>query len=203
MLAGNATRHGLFDKSPEQTLVLLLDFKSDAHQLLSKVYQHIEPLRHRQYLSFWNGKQLISGPITLVLTGNLPQELLIENNERQDVFLDAPLEDLWKPENSELSSPWSLGVAYYASTSFGKSIGHPISGRLSSRQMELLRGQIRGAQSLGLRVRYWDTPSWPTSFRNYIWKTLLDEGSDVLNVDDLQAAAFSDWTKVSHNWFDG
>ena len=84
-----------------------------------------------------------------------------------------------------------------------KSIGIPWSGELSDHQMNLLRGQIKGAKRRGLKVRYWETPFWPTSLMYHVWTMLVEEGADILNVDDLQAAAKLDWTRpVRHDWID-
>jgi hypothetical protein len=77
--------------------------------------------------------------------------------------------------------------SYYASTSFNEAIGTVWWGRLSNEQMDVIRGHIRGAHDRGLKARYWDTPSWPTSLRDYVWNVLVQEGADVLNVDDLEA----------------
>jgi hypothetical protein len=83
--------------------------------------------------------------------------------------------------------------SYYASTSFNELIGTIWWGKLTNEQMDLIRGQIRGAHRRGLKARYWDTPSWPTSLRNHIWDVLVQEGVDVLNVDDLEAVRSGVW----------
>ena len=88
--------------------------------------------------------------------------------------------------------------SYYASVSFGKVFGRMWRYRLSSRQMTLLRGQIRGAHQRGLKVRYWDLPNWPIGLRNHVWDVLMREGVDMLNVDDLKAASRWDWGKRKH-----
>jgi hypothetical protein len=97
--------------------------------------------------------------------------------------------------NSSISSTDSYTPlnSYYASTSFNGVIGTIWWGRLSNEQMDLIRGQIRGAHRRGLKARYWDTPSWPTSLRNYIWDVLMQEGVDMLNVDDLEAVRTGVW----------
>ena len=96
-------------------------------------------------------------------------------------------------------SAFDTSNSYYASVSFWKIIGYPWTGRLSSKQLNLIRGQIRGAKRRGLKARYWETPSWPTSLRNQIWDVLVSEGADVLNVDDLEAAATLDWNKTLYD----
>lgn len=91
--------------------------------------------------------------------------------------------------------------SYYASTDFSKSVGFVWRGRLSPRQMEIIRGQIRGAKKRQLKSRYFNTPAWPVSARNHIWQVLVDEGADMLNVDDLKGAATEDWRRRVHRWW--
>ena len=103
----------------------------------------------------------------------------------------APLDPaVYSPQNS-----------YYASVSFSKSIGFPWRSRLSAKQLELIRKQIRGAHAQGLKVRYWNLPAWPRGLRNHIWHILVREGVDVLNVDDLVGATRRDWRKGKGWWY--
>ena len=92
-------------------------------------------------------------------------------------------------------------TSYYASVSFNSAVGYLRRGHLSSQQMEIIRGQIRGAKRRGLKARYWDTPAWPISVRNHVWHVLMKEGADVLNVDDLRSASRLDWRKWRHEWW--
>ena len=52
---------------------------------------------------------------------------------------------------------------------------------------------MQRAKELGLKSRYWSTPAWPVGWRNRVWESLMELGADVLNVDDLTAAARWDW----------
>ncbi|KAK0287197.1 hypothetical protein LTR35_002691 [Friedmanniomyces endolithicus] len=56
-------------------------------------------------------------------------------------------------------------------------------------QLALLESQVATAHAKGIMVRYWDQPGWPVTTRNAIWRILWNAGVDLLNVDDLQAAA--------------
>ncbi|CAL3969055.1 unnamed protein product [Diplocarpon coronariae] len=76
--------------------------------------------------------------------------------------------------------------SYYASTPFPHSIGRIWYGRLSHSQVAKIRAQVQGAHARGLRARYWDLPSWPLGVRDHVWRVLVEEGADVLNVDDLR-----------------
>jgi hypothetical protein len=90
-------------------------------------------------------------------------------------------------------SEFSEQNSYYASVAFGKAVGRVWRGRLSPKQMKIIRGQVRGAHRRGLKVRYWDLPSWPIGLRNHVWDVLIREGVDVLNVDDIRAASRQVW----------
>ena len=243
-------RNGIFDTKPSQTLVLLIDFKTDGQKLWPIVSQQLEPLRERQYLTYFNGADVVDGPITVVVTGNAPFNKVVENAHYRDMFFDAPLELLEalapsaqdsSSENSELGN-WSRyddaeeteylasyaseltssraaasskqaknqgqghsgpapknpaiytpANSYYASVSFRKGVGHPIP-LLTHGMKHIIRQQIAGAHKQGLKVRYWSTPSWPRGLRDYVWRVLVEEGVDYLNVDDIQAATQGKWS---------
>lgn len=190
----NATCSGIFSTSPDQTLVLMLDFKEDAKKLLPYVNTTLDTLREKGDLSFHDGNAFHSRPLTVVLTGNAPTSLIDEETQtnllgRRDLFFDAPLSQL------SANDTFNSSNSYYASTSLKASIGSVLGGSFLTSQLSRIRSEIRIAKEKGLKARYWDTPSWPTSLRNYVWQTLVDEGADVLNVDDLQDAAFADWKK--------
>jgi hypothetical protein len=51
-----------------------------------------------------------------------------------------------------------------------------------------IRALVQSAHEKGLQTRFWNTPAWPGFVRKYVWKILLEEGSDWLNVDDLNGA---------------
>lgn len=241
----NDTHHGVFDVEPSQPLVLLVDFKTNGHDLFPVVSQHLEALREKDYLTYWNGTHVNSRAITVVGTGNTPYDMVVASHSRRDIFFDAPLGRLWAPpsppplnptsdqkRNPDLSpaasdlkstpdlpspvtssqgqvgtelltSPdaFNPSTSYYASTSLRAAVGFLWRGHLSPRQMDIIRGQIRGAHARGLKVRYWDTPAWPISVRNHVWHVLMKEGADMLNADDLRAAAHEDWTVRRHEWW--
>ncbi|MCJ1229737.1 Altered inheritance of mitochondria protein 6 [Toensbergia leucococca] len=288
----NTNPHGVFDTNPSQTLVLLIDFKTDGPALWPFVHSALEPLRSRKYLTYLNGTELVHGPITVVGTGNTPFNLVTSDtsNPQHDIFFDAPLDEMWEDREWEETHGWpewdegspgevlvedegsaeedqlfkdsptrkgrhvykpeqhrsyvadpnrskklahvetttleqepgvteadkvpgntgthipmyrdiyTTANSYYASVSFGKSIGRMWRNRLSSRQMGLIRGQVRGAHRRGLKVRYWDLPSWPIGLRNHVWDVLVREGVDLLNVDDLRGATQKSW-RHKHKWW--
>jgi hypothetical protein len=222
-------RNGVFDTKPAQTLVLLIDFKNEGHKIWPYVHEQLESLRERKYLSYYNGTKFVEGPITVVATGNAPWDEVIANKDH-DIFFDAPLDLLGNialpkkgldtqtaraekrgndgqgRSGAAPSDPtqYSLANSYYASVSFSKTVGFPWRGVLSQKQIEIIRKQIAGAHAQGLKVRYWSVPSWPRGLRNYLWRTLVKEGVDFLNVDDLKSATQGDWNwDKKPSWFSG
>lgn len=249
-------KNGIFDVDAAQTLVLLIDFKTDGEELWSMVSQQLEPLRSEGFLTHFNGTAVVNGPVTIVVTGNAPFYKVVENSIYRDMFFDAPLELLagladpsdrihsassmaglesWTkfdgfeertyldsfatldkvrgkanqgqghsgaaPKNAAIYTPAN---SYYASVSFGKSIGHLFPYiYLTQKQKTKIRHQIAGAHKQGLKVRYWDTPGWPRGLRDFVWRVLIEEGVEYLNVDDLNAATRGHWAdpgRRRHRW---
>ncbi|RJE24437.1 hypothetical protein PHISCL_03241 [Aspergillus sclerotialis] len=219
--------NGVFDTDPSQTLALLVDFKTDGAETWIKLTEQLSPLRDRGYLSYFNGVDVVSGPITVIGTGDTPFDLVVSNSTYRDIFFDAPLDvlaedDLQDQPSESRSDEHSAGNtgqdlsdeahdnsrdafnstnSYYASVSLKKSIGSPWPFHFTLKQMDLMRAQIRGAHRRGLKVRYWSLPAWPRSLRNHVWSVLVREGVDILNVDDLQGAANQEWSTKVLDWW--
>ncbi|KAJ9397100.1 hypothetical protein DTO282F9_6033 [Paecilomyces variotii] len=212
---------GVFANDPSQTLVLLLDFKTDGDVLWQHVVDQLDSLRQAGYLTHFNGTAVVQRPITVVATGYAPFHLIVANSTYRDIFLDAPLDKLRfrdpspfdqpaleqeaqqqqeQEEGEYISEDYSLSNSYYASVDFRKAIGPLFHNRFSQAQLELLRDQVRAAHTRGLKVRYWGTPTWPRGLRNHIWHILVREGVDLINVDDLREATMQDWRK-HRSWF--
>ncbi|KAM3422396.1 hypothetical protein BST61_g2748 [Cercospora zeina] len=210
--ANGSSKSGIFPRAPNQTLTLLLDFKSDPSALLPHVLDEIEALEQRSYLSHCENDHFITGPVTIVATGLIPPQLSSESlGPNRTIFTDLPLDTLEILPDAPLNTSHAPVATHlcrpdggsYASTSFRSSIGGVTRGGFSATQLAKIRKLVATAHEAGLKARYWDTPAWPTSLRNYVWQTLVDEGVDVLNVDDLCAAAFLDWRAVGHGMGDG
>lgn len=259
-------RNGVFDTDPEQSLVLLIDFKTEGEVLWTHVSDQLDPLRKKHYLTHFNGTDLVNGPITVVVTGNAPWNRVVANPTYRDMFFDAPLDlmvgatdvdatpevtDLshlsanpngttmhrFRSTNDDSDTPaategqgrsgaaplnpnvYSPANSYYASVSFKAAvlgfpvpIQYPWRSTLTDKQMALIRAQIEGAHKRGLKVRYWGVPSWPKGLRNYLWRVLVREGIDYLNVDELREAKEGTWGRPwekgvggwrGHGWFGG
>ena len=203
---------GVFANDPKQSLVLLIDFKAEGERIWPHLVEQLQPLRENGFLSYFNGSDMIDRPIVVVVTGDAPIHRAVENSTYRDIFYDAPLDKLPRASDlsletlsdethsaDEIETVYNAQNSYYASVNFRKAIGSLPLSRLSQDQLARLQSQIRAAHALGFKVRYWETPSWPVGLRNYVWRILVREGVDILNVDDLYGATRQDWR--SRSWW--
>ncbi|KAI0870528.1 hypothetical protein GGS24DRAFT_474889 [Hypoxylon argillaceum] len=212
---------GIFATRPNTTVVLMIDVKEKPTIVWPLVIQQLEPLRQRQFLTrheqvysgdFVDTQTLWPAPLIVVGSGELSLDSLRETypdntfEKYHDTFLDAPLQTLpvvnqfWKGNVSTYPLlSWGHALyhpsdSYYSSVSFKETIGSVMLG-FSTSQLNKLRTQIRTAQESGLVSRYWDTPSWPINYRDYVWEILTREGVGIVNVDDVNAAVRGSWTE--------
>ena len=176
------TKNGVYDYSANQTLHLIVDVKSDGHATWPHVVRALQPLRDHGFLTTVSGTNVTTGPVTVIGTGNTPLGLVQGSRER-DYFIDAPLDQL----NSTLSNITS-DVAPLATARFPEQFGEVRLPYLNSTQSALLKQQVQTAHAKGIKVRYLSAPAWPIGTRNAIWRTFVDNGVDLLNADDLEAA---------------
>jgi hypothetical protein len=187
-----AVKNGVFDVDANQTLVLLIDVKTDPAEILLLVEHQLSPLRSKGYLSYSDGKDFIKGPITVVASGEATFELIVKNSTYRDVFLDAPLLAF---SGASAASQFNKTNSYYASGSLFQVAGFPWLGKYSDSQVEKIKARINATHEAGLDVRFWDTPGWPIGLRNYVWQLLVQLGEDMLNADDVKSAARGVWGK--------
>lgn len=205
---------GVFDTNPNQTLTLLVDVKTSGNATWAKVVEQLAPLRERGWLTYYANGTVHPRAVTVVGSGNTPFAELIANETYRDYFYDAPLNKLNGAGINSNSSSSSSGNAstststssqggvnhtynatnsFYASVNFGAAIGTTWMGGLGAEQLARIRAQVAQAHAAGLKVRYWDLPSWPVSTRDHVWNVLVREGVDMLNVDAVKAAAHRRW----------
>lgn len=174
------TKNGVYDTVPSQTLYLFVDVKTDGNTTFPAVIDALQPLRDAGYLTTFDGTSVTPGPITVIGTGNTPLAQ-VQGVAPRDYFWDAPI-----PILAAIPST----VSPIASTNFNVFFpGVRGNEGLNDAQKVLLAAQVALATAKGMKLRFWDQPGWPVGTRNGVWRALWDAGVDVLNVDDLEAAA--------------
>ncbi|KAJ7225428.1 hypothetical protein GGX14DRAFT_548279 [Mycena pura] len=178
--------NGVFDTSSGTPLQLLVDMKTDGprqvrHDTLPFVLTALQPLRERGYLTTCKSNgACVLGPVVVVGTGNTPLAGIQALSPR-DVFFDAPL--------LALNSTFNPTISPLASVDYEVAVGWSGIGNINNTQLSAIQTLVADAHALGIRARFWDTPGYPIFARNAVWQTLIDNGADWLNADDLEAAA--------------
>lgn len=189
-VSGSTTSNGVFDTSSGQTVYLWIDLKTDGDSTLPAVLSALEPLHQAGLLTTTNGSAVTKGPITAIGTGNTPQSYFLPTDPASAdspryIFFDAKLATLNDSANAGITPL----ITPIASAQFSAQVGDVRQEGLNDTQISILRDQIQYAKDKGIGSRYWDTPGWPIGTRNAVWRTLVDEGVSLVNVDDLWAAA--------------
>lgn len=177
--------NGVFDTASDIPLQLLVDIKTDGVETLPAVLKALEPLRSAGYLTTFANGTLTQSVITVVGTGNSPLAQ-VKALEPRDYFFDAPLDQL---NDSSLNTTWDATLSPLASTDYEVVVGWSGIGDISEAQRNNLTTLVNDAHSRGIKARLWDTPGWPISARDNVWRALMDNGIDWLNADDLEAAS--------------
>lgn len=186
---------GLFDRAPHQTLVLLVDVKTAGPETFAELHAQLQPLRNRDYLTYWNGTERVVRALTIVASGNAPfQSVTALNTTHRDIFWDAQLERLISIDDNFDADPVVYGYnrsnSYFASTEFKHAKLYPYHHlstlRLDTPQMkDMAATQIEQAKARGLMARYWNTPAEPPDLREIAWRVLIEKQVDIMNMDDL------------------
>ncbi|GAA5927347.1 phosphatidylinositol-specific phospholipase C/glycerophosphodiester phosphodiesterase family protein [Sporobolomyces koalae] len=174
--------NGVYDYDPSQSVQFLLDYKTSGPDLHDAVISYLSHFRERNLLSYYDSttKTFTERPITVVCTGNCPVDL-VKQQQPRFIFYDTPLLEV---ENADYGSE----VAPLASGSLRRLFGRIGSLDLSGDKLVELRRLVDIAHAKGIKTRFWETPSWPVFKRDATWKTLIDNGVDWINADDLKAA---------------
>ena len=179
----NVPWNGIFLANKSQTLVLLIDFKTGGDKTWSTLMAALDPLRDGGWLSYWDieKRHFQQGAITMVASGNSTLDDVMKTRfsdrgiVRRDIFLDAPLANLYA------SNEYDTTNSFYASTNYAK-----------SSKSVTVEDQIATANRLHLKSRYWNAPNGEGNPKvTALWKELLKDDVGIFNVDHL--ANFKRW----------
>lgn len=183
-LTTGETHNGVYDTVSAQTLYLFIDLKTDGPTTFPYVVEALQPLRDAGFLTSVNGTTVTPGAVTVIGTGNTPLNQ-VQGVSPRDYFYDAPIATL-ATTFANITSDVSPIASMAFSAQFPGVLGNT---GLNALQLALLQTQVAVAHAKGIKVRYWDQPGWPVGTRNGVWRSLWENGVDLLNVDDIEAVA--------------
>ncbi|KAH8424777.1 uncharacterized protein LDX57_002520 [Aspergillus melleus] len=194
---------GLLDHNPAQPFMLFLQLRSSITTVWPHLVSQISSLGQKGYLSYTDGVQIFPRPVSIVITGLNPSDFDFVRNLghegiNESIFFETvPALDPTGPEkgiansadaqnfeddNSQLI-PQLPSEIFSVTINFRVSIGSPRGGRFSWQQIERIRAQIHNAHQHGLRIRYDAIPCLPRMLRQIVWRILVHEGADYIEVD--------------------
>lgn len=168
--------HGrVYPNGPECTL--LIDFKATNNVDSQNMYVALRDVLkdYTNILSVFRDGKKETKAIVVILTGNYPRASLATESVRYAAG-DGKLRDLETNPPADLV-PW-------ISENWGPLFKWRAKGPMPDDELMRLREIVRKAHEQGRRVRFWGSPDKPV-----FWKTLLEEGVDLINTDDLKGFA--------------
>ncbi|KEQ72260.1 hypothetical protein M436DRAFT_49201, partial [Aureobasidium namibiae CBS 147.97] len=177
---------GIFDKAPQQSIVLLVDLKTSAEETFAELDAQLQPLRNLNFLTHWNGTHRVVRPLTIVASGNtLFTSILSLNSSHRDIFFDAEATRLVSQGDDWTNAPapmfkFNVSNSYYASTKQEKALVDGSNPQFA----DAMESQLKQAKVRGLVTRYWDVPTQKNK-QEGLWRWLMDNEVGVLNMDDM------------------
>lgn len=215
--ASDSIPAGRFDRNLVQPFILFLRLQSQLSTMWPHLAAQMAMLSQKGYLSYTDGIQVTSRPISIVLTGLTESEIDFMNGVDQEgingnILLDTSTEmdatsslkthrpgndnsnteRLEGPEDSFHQPSRLPSPIFSISINFRDSIGSPRGGRFSAQQIERIKNQIHDAHRRGFRIRYASIPCLPRMLRRSVWRILVHEGADYIEVD---------WTHCDGGWW--
>lgn len=196
ILEKHNSKFGPFYNSPELTLYFWLDLKTDGVDLVQKLKPRLKPFLDSSYLQYFDHEsgQTQEGPLAITLTGDVPWDFLEETqkSENTHLYVDCPLQNFVDADEEMFSKYEKMCI--FASASLEQLLGtesYTAAKRddFTEAQQEQLRKFFDAAHSHGIKTRIWGGVDWPVSVRHAHWDTLWRLGCDLINADDLLAAA--------------
>jgi len=194
--------NGIFDKAPQQSIVLLIDLKTSAEETFAELNAQLQPLRNLNFLTHWNGTHRVERPLTIVASGNtLFTSILSLNSSHRDILFDADATRLVSQGDdwTDASAPifkFNVSNSYYASTKVadarvrkydfpeGSEQERSLMDGSNPQFVDAMESQLKQAKVRGLVTRYWDVPTQKNK-QESLWRWLMDNEVGVLNMDDM------------------
>ena len=151
------------------SVMLLIDLKTEAEP----TYRALKPVleKYRAMLTHFEPGNIQTNAVTVVLSGNRPRELLMQEDHRLAAY-DGRLTDL------QANLPASF--APLISDNWRNQFTWEGSGPIPASEREKLERLVNEAHRQGKKIRFWAVPDQPSA-----WEVLADAGVDLINTDRL------------------
>jgi hypothetical protein len=155
------------------TLTLLIDFKSEGDTTYDALKQILA--KYSDVLTIFDGDEIHTNAITVILSGNRPREKLLTQKKRFAAF-DGRVTDLGQNHPVSfmplVSDNWNNHFTWKGN------------GPCPENERTKLKKLVQQAHSENRRIRLWATPD-----KKDVWRELRDAGVDLINTDDLAGLA--------------
>jgi len=156
------------------SLTLLIDIKTDGEATYTALHEVLSD--YDAILTTYRGGQVEQGPVTAIISGDRPRELM-EAQEVRHAGYDGRLEDLGTNAPASfiplISDNWTNLFTWTGE------------GEMPEAERRELERIVETAHENGQRVRFWATPDEPGRARENLWRVLAEVGVDHINTDDL------------------
>jgi hypothetical protein len=152
---------------------LLIDFKSDG----ATTWRALKPVleRHRAMLTVFRPDRAETNAVTVVLSGNVPRELLAAEAERLAAVDGRP---------GDLEANPSPHLVPWVSESWSRLFTWRGQDAPPATDLTKLRELVPRAHAQGRRVRFWGAPDLES-----VWRVQHAAGVDLINTDKLEELA--------------
>ncbi|CAA6812370.1 MAG: Unknown protein [uncultured Aureispira sp.] len=156
-----------------QRLTFMIDIKKDAAQTYALLRILCERYQHLITTHYPLQDSVSYGVVDLLLSGNKPYEQVL-GDSIQYMLIDGGLGEI----NDSIRT---AAIAPRISARYGSLFTWKGSNNMPPNELARLRKIVATAHADQRKVRFWGMPNKPV-----VWKLLLDEGVDWMNVDDLE-----------------
>ncbi len=156
-------------------LVLMIDFKNNGAATYDMLKRAIHP--HRNLFMQWQGDSLVhKAPLSLLISGAVPRNEIMADTLLRFVNIDGRMQDTAAAVSTVLvpriSFPWNKYFSWNGA------------GKMPKEELKTLRKLVEVVHGSGKTIRFWGAPD------NFgVWRTLLNEGVDWVNTDNLKPFA--------------
>lgn len=162
--------NGTVYKNCDESLILLIDIKTDANETYKELKKDLE--KYKSILSKYENGNITFNAVTIILTGNKPFDELQKENLRY-AFIDQSLLGLDKA--------FEQTVCMMASTKYSNILTWKGKGEIPKEEKEKLTTLVNQAHKEDKVVRLWASPE-----NKKVWAELLNCGVDLINTDKLE-----------------